>query len=191
MECNYERMFSLFNRIMRLSLPIHLAAAAATFAGFNLVKTRLDASYAASGHPVDYATGQTAFSAEKVMGWYAQMQGKGTLEIYHQTQIIDFAFLSMIALIGILLGTLAARFSAAGTWGRKLGLAVAVLAMAGAAMDAAENLVSFAMLAQPEAIPQALAVVYSSFAVVKFACLTTAMLGLVLSLVVGLVARLR
>ena len=58
-------------------------------------------------------------------------------------------------------------------------------------MDAFENFASFAMLSRPDAIPQALAVVYSGFAAVKFALLTLAMAALVLSLAAGIFARLR
>jgi len=47
----------------RLLLWAHGFATIAAFGMFQAAKSALDASYAASGHPVDYATGQTSFDA--------------------------------------------------------------------------------------------------------------------------------
>lgn len=174
-------------------LPVwaHIVAAVAVFAGFQGIKGLLDASYAASGFPVDYATGQLSFSAEKVMGYYAHMQSLGTLPIYWRTQFIDFGFMAMVAAVALMLGTLVARMAGAGTWGYWAGLWAARLGIAGALMDACENLASFVMLANPADVPQGVALVYSSFAAAKFALMTAGMAGVALAFALGVIALLR
>lgn len=175
-------------RLQTLPLWAHGAAALAAFGLFQAAKARLDASYAASGHPVDYATGQLAFDAATIEGYYRVMTEAGTLGVYWQTQVIDFGFIASVMGLALLLGTLVARM---GGWARGLGLAAAALGMAGGAMDAVENLLSFWMLARPEAIPQALALAYSSAAAVKFGLLTGAMAAMLAGVLAGLAARLR
>lgn len=173
-------------RLFSLPRWAHGAATLAAFGLFQAAKARLDASYAASGHPVDYATGQLSFDATTIEGNYRVMQDSGTLGVYWQTQMIDFGFIASVMLLALFLGTLLARM---GGWARGLGLAAAVLGLAGGALDAVENLLSFWMLARPEAIPQALALAYSSAAAVKFALLTAAMAAALAALVVGAVRR--
>jgi len=170
-----------------IKLPIwaHGAAVLAVIAGFQGVKRVLDASYAASNHPVDYATGQLAFSAERIMGYYAHMQSLGTLPVYWRTQVIDFGFLAMMGLLALMLGTFIARLSPTGSWGHRAGIGAAVLGIVGAGMDACENLMSFVLLANPAEIAPAPALIYSAFAAAKFALLTGAMalvpIGLILA----------
>lgn len=174
----------------QFSLPLwaHGAVTLAAFGLFQMAKARLDASYAASLHPVDYATGQLAFDAATVEGYYRVMHEAGTLCVYWQTQIIDFGFIAGVMLLALTLGTLVARM---GGWARPLGLAAAGLGIAGGAMDAVENLLSFGMLARPEAIPQALALAYSSAAAVKFALLTAAMAAMLAGVLSGVAAGVR
>lgn len=184
----------VFSVIFRLPPIVHLTAAILAFVGFQWVKGRLDASYAASGHPVDFATGQLAFDAQKIAGYYAHMIEAGTLQIYWQTQFIDFGFIAAAMALSVLFGTLAARFGGRinrlGVWGWHLGLAAATLGVSGAAFDALENLLSFLMLASPQAIPQPLALAYSTAAAVKFALLTTAVICLLLSIMAGAAGRI-
>lgn len=179
-------------RIVRLPVLVHLAAAVVAFGGFQWVKARLDASYAASQHPVDYATGQLAFDARLIEGYYAHMAEAGTLGIYWQTQFIDFGFIAAVMAVSVLFGTLAARLGGRinrlGLWGWRLGLTAAILGVTGAGFDILENLLSFAMLSRPEAIPQSLALVYSGAAAAKFALLTGAMMALLLALLLALLA---
>lgn len=175
---------------MRLSPLVHAGLAAVVFGAFQAVKAQLDGSYAASGHPVDYATGQTAFSAERVKGWYAAMEGQGTLDVYVATQMIDFAFIAAIAAMALLWGSGAARLSRPGGWGRKAGLLAAAAGLCGAGCDAAENLVSFVMLADPQGFAGWIALVYSGFAAAKFALLTLAMAALAASLLLAAAGRI-
>ena len=57
---------ALFRRVLSLPIWLHSGLAALSVAGFQWVKGRLDSSYAASRHPVDYMTGQTGFSGEAI-----------------------------------------------------------------------------------------------------------------------------
>lgn len=185
----------MFSTIFRLPLSAHVAAAILAFGGFQWVKGRLDTSYAASGHPVDFATGQLAFDARLIEGYYAHMIEAGTLQVYWQTQFIDFGFIAAVMAVAMLFGTLAARFGGRvnrlGVWGWHLGLAAAIIGVSGAVFDALENLLSFLMLASPQAIPQPLALAYSTAAAVKFALLTTAMICLLLSIMAGAAGRIQ
>ena len=180
----------MFRTVMALPFVVHGGLVLGAFAGFSLIKGRLDASYAASRHPVDYAKGQLAFDAGKIEGYYAHMINEGTLAIYWQTQIIDFAFIASIMALSVLLGTFVARLGGPGSYGARLGIAAAVLGLAGASMDVMENLVSFIMLANPTSIAQPVALIYSGFAALKFVLLTLAMAAVLLSLLTGLVERL-
>jgi len=185
----------MFSTIFRLPLAAHVAAAILAFGGFQWVKGSLDTSYAASGHPVDFATGQLSFDARLIEGYYAHMIEAGTLQVYWQTQFIDFGFIAAVMAVAMLFGTLAARLGGRinrlGVWGWHLGLAAAIVGVSGAALDALENLLSFLMLASPQAIPQPLALAYSTAAAAKFALLTTAMICLLLSIMAGAAGRIR
>ena len=180
----------MFRRLMDLPLLMHGAAVLGAFAAFQGIKAVLDASYAASLHPVDYATGQLAFDSEVIEGYYAVMIEAGTLDIYWRTQMIDFGFIASIMVLSVLLGTFLARLGGPGSWGARAGIAGAVLGLAGATMDVLENLMSFVMLANPQNISQLVAFVYSSFAAAKFGLLTLAMLAMLAALVIGLFERL-
>jgi hypothetical protein len=183
----------VFSVLLRLPLAAHLGATALAFGGFQWIKSRLDASYAASGHPVDYATGQLAFDAQMIESYYARMIEAGTLPVYVQTQFLDFGFIAAIMTMSVLFGTLTARLGARinrpGVWGWWAGLAAALLGVAGASFDVLENLLSFVMLDRPQAIPQPLALAYSTAAAAKFALLTSAMLSVLVSLTASALAK--
>ena len=174
---------SLFTRIMATPVALHGAATVAAFFGLGAVQGRLDALYAQSNHPVDYATGQTTFDAVQIKGFYADMQGEGTLDVYMQTQQFDFLFLACMGLFGLLFGTFVARFARTGSWGRKSGLFAAGLAVFGALCDATENLISFVMLTDPQGFLAWLALPYSGFAVVKFGAIALAMLTVLVAII--------
>ena len=181
----------MIHRLARLPVLVHGGATAVAFGAFQWIRGKLDNSYAASGHPVDFATGQLAFDARTIEGYYAAMIEAGTLDIYVRTQIIDFGFIASIMALSLLLGTLVARLGGPGSFGWRAGIAAAMLGVAGASLDVVENLLSFAMLARPQDIPQALALAYSSAAAAKFVLLTLAMAVVPVALVAGAVTRLR
>ncbi|CUH76402.1 hypothetical protein TRM7557_00881 [Tritonibacter multivorans] len=182
--------YQIFRSIAALPLLVHIGAAIATFVGFNWIKARLDASYAASNHPVDYATGQTTFDGAAIKGFYAHMSDLGTLDVYRTTQLIDFGFILAIACMGLFFCTLVARASRDGSWGRWLGLTAGLCAVMGAICDAIENGWSFVMLADPDGFADWLALPYSGFASLKFAFITAAMGCLLLSLLCAAAGRL-
>lgn len=174
---------SFWTAPMRKHILIHGGLTVAAISAFNGAKAWLDASYAASRHPVDFMTGQTGFDASALKGYYAHMQEAGTLGIYVQTQMIDFIFILCFAMMGWMIGTFVARADHANGWGRRLGLLGGAAIVFGTFMDACENMISFIMLANPADFASAWSIIYSSFAVAKFGMITLGMALLAASLI--------
>lgn len=159
---------------------------------FNLAASAwLNTSYAASGYPVPYYVAQLSFSAERLKGWYAAMLQQGTLDLYLRTQHIDFVFIASTLLLHFFTLVLASRAFPAGSRGRRTMVAAAAVSAIAPMADAAENLVSYVMLAQPLGFPSWLALVYSSFSAVKFAFFCFAYLALPLGLLAAATHRAR
>lgn len=116
------------------------------------------------------------------------MREGGTFGIYVQTQLFDFAFIASVIVFGICFGTLLARMGQARSLTRKLGLAAAGFAVAGGLLDASENLMSFILMQFDTVIPQVLAYIYSSFAVLKFISLTLAMALALATVITGVIS---
>ena len=161
----------LATTMMTLPAWAHVAVTMAAFGGFSMVKSHLDAAYSASKYPVDYATGQLAFDADRLAAYYGVMQEAGTLSLYWRAQFIDFGFIASMILLGLTLGSLVARVGRSGSLGRKIGLAAVVFAITGASFDIIENLLSFVLLSDPQNLSNAVVFAYSSTAAVKFAAL--------------------
>jgi len=168
----YTYLKSLLKKVeTKLPIWLHGALVLASFALVGASNTVLDASYAASRYPVPYAVGQTAFSGEKLRAYYSYMLEQGTLNIYWQTQFIDFAFIAAMFIAGLVVSLFLARLHKKGSALYKMSLAAAIIVPLGALFDVAENFVSFVMLSQPLAFPNWLALVYSGFAVLKFSAI--------------------
>lgn len=134
----------------------------------------LTASYEASGFPVPYHVAQLSFDADRLKGWYATLVAAGTLDRYVLTQLIDFAFIASVALLHPAVLLAVGRAFTPGSRLRRAMIGAATLSLIAPAADAMENLVSFAMLADPAGFPSILALVYSSLAAIKFAAFTFA-----------------
>lgn len=173
-------MIKVMKKIVALPVLVHVALAGIAITWFQFAKGKLDASYAASRHPVDYMTGQTGFSGERIKEYYATMSDAGTLDVYVTTQLIDFGFILGFFGIGLFVCTLIARLSRPAGFGRNVGILAGLAFVFGGLSDMIENLWSFVMLANPSTFSDWLAIPYSSFAVLKFGLIT---LGLALSLV--------
>lgn len=173
-------MLRVMKKIIDMPVLVHAALAVISVFWFQWAKGKLDASYAASRHPVDYMTGQTSFSGETVKGYYAAMTDAGTLNIYVKTQLIDFGFILGFLGIGLFVCTLIARPNRAESIGRRIGVLAGLAFVFGGISDMIENGWSFVMLANPSTFADWLAIPYSAFAVLKFGLIT---LGLALSLV--------
>lgn len=171
------------------TFPIH-----ASVAGFSLVLQQLclrwvNYSYVRSAHPVDYATGQTSFDAGLVKGWYGSMQDGGTLGVYVQTQVIDFAFIAATILFGLAFGSFVRRIAvdhSIAAWGGVLAMVCIPLA---AGFDAVENMISFAMLANPLSFADWIVYPYSAAATVKFVLMGIGFTAIAASLVINLPER--
>ncbi len=155
--------------LVRLPLYAHGILAVLAFVLTRVTNIILDTSYAASQYPVPFFVGQTAFSGEKLKAYFAYMLERDTLGIYWRTQFIDFSFIAATFIVGLIISLFLARLHLKSSWLYKLSLMAVVIVPLGAVFDALENLVSFVMLSQPTSFPNWLALVYSSFAVLKFA----------------------
>jgi len=171
------------NYITTLTTRRHAAAAGASFVALGAMNAALNASYAASNHPVAYAEGQTTFDGARIKGFYATMDQAGTLDIYTWTQILDFGFIAAVALVGICIGSLLRRVNRPGSRSAQAGRLMTIAALAGASFDALENVVSFVMLAQPQSFANWLAIPYSTFAVIKFGFISVAMIAMAVSFI--------
>ena len=145
----------------------------------------LDASYAESQFPVPYYVGQTTFDGDLLKTYYAHMIEQGTLGIYWRTQFIDFGFILAVIFTGFMVPSFVARLHPAGSWLRRVTLALAVALMLGGMSDAVENLISFVQLAAPQSFPNWITLIYSSFAVIKFGLIGLAVTGTLISLVLA------
>jgi hypothetical protein len=128
----------------------------------------LNVFYENSGYPVPFFVGQLSFDANKLEGWYGQMLSNGTLGVYWQTQIVDFGFIASTILLHASALALVARLLPAATRWRRFATAMIVVGVSAPIFDVLENLVSFVLLQNPLEVSQPLAVLYSSFAALKF-----------------------
>jgi hypothetical protein len=118
------------------------------------------------------------------------LQG-GTLDIYRQTQLVDFGFIAATALFFTALLALVAQVFLAGHRGRRVGAALVPLGFVAPLFDVIENLISFVMLADPTEIGQPVALAYSLAAALKFTAFLAVYLWVALGLVAAGVARRR
>lgn len=145
----------------------------------------LNASYASSKFPVPYFQAQLSFDHLKLKAWYATLIAEGTLSIYLQTQHIDFVFIVSVLFLHFLSLLLAAKLIPTNSQWHKLTLIAALLSTIAPLADALENLVSYLMLLNPLDFRSDLALIYSSFAAIKFAFFTFAYIAVMVSLVVA------
>jgi hypothetical protein len=151
---------------------------------FNLWATELlNTSYATSGFPVPYWQAQLSFDANKLKGWYQVLLERGTLDLYVQTQHIDFVFIVSVLILHVVVLLAISRALPENSGLRRAMIIAAMLSAIAPIADALENGVSFVMLANPTDFAEGLAWIYSSLAAVKFAMFTFAYLAAILGLV--------
>lgn len=155
---------------------------------FNLWATDvLNASYAASGFPVPYWQAQLSFDHEKLKGWYDHLIGKGTLEKYVQTQNLDFIFIASVLVLHTAALLAISRLVPVRSRARLFIVWASLLAIAAPLADGIENVISYIMLANPTDFAPSLALVYSSFAAVKFGMFTFAYVAAICGLLAATV----
>jgi len=185
-------MHSLYRYLQHAPRASILALIAiAAFPYNQWIRGVLDASYAASNFPVPYFVQQMSFSGARMKQWYAYMVEQGTMDRYITTQHIDFAFMLSVLLLHVSVLLLISRGFQAGSRGRKAMVVCALLSALAPLCDALENLVSYLMLADSTGFPEALAYIYSSFAVMKFAAFVLAYAAAIIGLLAALVLLLR
>ena len=158
-------------------------ASLVSFGLMGLANTLLEASYAKSKFPVPFFVGQTTFDGALLKSYFKTMIDQGTLDIFMQTQFIDFLFIITVILFGFSLWALVARLHQPDSFFRKAGLWFALSLPLAGISDAIENLISFILLASPLDFPNWLAIVYSTVAAIKFGFWTIGLLWLPVSLI--------
>lgn len=143
-----------------------------TYGLTSLTRIPLDASYAASRFPVPFYEGQTTFDAVELQGYYEFMVNAGTLDIYWQTQFIDFGFI-LANVLNLFCAGVACYRSLPKSWlenkfGQLVYASIWIMPLA-PIFDAFENLASFVLLNQVGDLSQPMTVFYSSLASIKFA----------------------
>lgn len=171
----------------------HTLALLGAFGALAVVNTVLDELYARSGFPVPYAEGQTTFDGGRLKEFYAVVLDEGSMGYYWATQLFDYVFMAALALFGVVAGSRLVRAAQRRSRPRIATLAAsgAGAVVAGASLDAVENLISFVMLAQPRTFADWIALPYSAAAAAKFAAVTVGMVCLLLATVAVTVAAVR
>ena len=142
-----------------------LAASVLTLAGGLAWATHL---YVQSGFSPGLIEGQLAFDAARTRAWYAALVERGTLELYRQTQWVDFIFIAgPLSMLFVLHLMLAKARRGEPTW-QRLALWFAVLGPAIASADIWENLVTLTMLQAPDSFADWQAILASSLSAVKW-----------------------
>ncbi len=181
-------MSALKTRIASLSLPVHIVLGVLSFGIFRVTNIVLDGFYARSQFPVPYFEGQTAFDGAQIKAWYAVMQDAGTFNTYVQTQLFDYLFMLTMATMGLIVPLLVRRAYKVDSLAFRITTFASTLIPLGALMDAFENLVSFVMLAMPQTFPNWIALVYSSFASIKFGLIGAGYICVFAGIVIGVIA---
>ena len=167
--------------VLKLGVIVLMALA------FNLVATEwLNASYSSSKFPVPYFEAQLSFDHLKLKAWYSALIVMGTLSTYIQTQHIDFVFIVSVLFLHFFALLLVAKLIPKSSKWHKITLIAALLSTIAPLADALENLVSYRMLMNPLDFNSYLAIVYSSFAAIKFAFFTFAYVAAIVSLLIAL-----
>lgn len=143
----------------------------------------LEANYKLSQFPVPYFEQQTSFDAIKMKEWYAYLIDQGTMGVYLNTQLIDFAFIFAVILAGFTVCTFVANLHPNSNFFEKYGHKLAFALPIAAGFDILENTISFVMIAHPQSFADALMIPYSTFAVLKFAFWTIGLGWLLISLI--------
>lgn len=175
-------MVQLIKKFQTSSLTIQALFAFLGLSLYAISSYFLETSYASSKFPVPYFVQQTSFDAPQMKSWYAYMLEQGTFDIYLTTQFIDFAFIAAVIFAGFTTWTLVSNLFSQGSFFNRIGHKMAFALPLAGLFDILENIVSFFMLAKPLDFAEGLIIPYSSFAVLKFACWTVALIWLALSL---------
>jgi hypothetical protein len=176
--------------VSRFPLVVWWLAAIALVAVSQFAQHELDGLYKLSQFPVSFFEGQTSFDAAKVKAWYAVLAERGTFGTYVWVQIFDYGYmLTVFAAFFTLM--VAVYCSLAGkSWAKGIAKAMISIAPMAPMADAAENLVSFVMLADPVNFTDWLVYPYSAFASLKFGLYVLTYLWTIAGVIIALVSAL-
>jgi hypothetical protein len=161
-------MKSLKNLLDRQHSLVIVLFALFSCAAYYFTSEHLTHMYETTAFSVPYFEAQTSFDADKLKGWYAELVERETFGRYIQTQLFDYVFMVAVLAMGLFVGYGVSRLFPYQSWFRVNGFWLALGLPLAAVSDAFENLVSFIMLWNPETFANYWAIVYSSFAAIKF-----------------------
>ncbi|GEM47313.1 hypothetical protein [Deinococcus cellulosilyticus] len=148
-------------------------------------------SYTLSQFPVPYFVGQLSFSAAKLTGYYQVLLQKNTLSLYWLTQYVDFFFILSVFLLHYCLTLLPIKAFQNSSKLKKAGQVMMGIALAAPLFDVLENLASFVLLQNPQHLSEPGALMYSSFAALKFGGFMVTYLWLGVALIIAGVRKLK
>ncbi|MHA1732914.1 MAG: hypothetical protein ACTSU5_13290 [Promethearchaeota archaeon] len=129
-----------------------------------------------SGDETNVMASQLSFSGTFLTNQYATIIAKGGMDAYRAAQALDYGFMvSYSCLIFSLALKIGRKFDEDDKW-RTGSQVVALLGIAAGACDAVENGFIFATLQTPASVPDVLAIAHSSFALVKWILLLSAII---------------
>lgn len=128
-----------------------------------------------SGNETSIFASQLSFSGQFLKDMYATIIAAGGMDAYRTTVTLDYGFMTGYGLLSFSLAVLLARWFPGGSPWQRSYLLLAVIAPAGACMDAVENAFILATLLDPLAFDDWLAVAHSTFALVKWVILFASM----------------
>ena len=153
---------------------------------FNAYATEiLTANYAKSEFPVPYYEAQLSFSSEKIKNWYLFLIENNTFDVYIKTQHTDFLFILSTLFLHFSVLLLVSRLYQKTSKGRGVLIVLALLSTIAPLADTLENIVSYYMLANVLTFPNWIAIIYSSFAAIKFLSFTITYIVAFIGLLIG------
>ena len=160
----YNNISSLAERMSYMGVIIALMTSIVFLVG-GLVSA--NKYYELSKYPVQIFAGQLAFSPERVTGWYQFLISNNTLNLYIQTQYLDFIFIFGLMATIFFTQILLVKLNPKESMWYRFAVWMCLWGPLLASADIWENLVTLSMLSNPTNFAPWLAYLASSFTVWK------------------------
>lgn len=139
-----------------------------------------------SGNPGNVMESQLSFSAAYMRDYYDNIEN---IELYRIGETIDYGFMVSYGLLIISLALIIARKFDEGNFWRNSGYSLVPLGILAALLDAVENAFILAMLTDPSGFPDILAIMHSTFALIKWIILFLSIIWAVLAVIVRIIKK--
>ncbi len=137
----------------------------------------------ASGDQANVFASQLCFSGEFLTNQYTYMVNNGDIDAYQIAQTLDFLFMVGYGLLTFSLALVIGRkFDETSSW-HQSSYIVALAGVSSAFFDAMENSFILATLKTPTNVPDSLAIAHSTFALIKWILLISAIVWAIIAVV--------